>query len=549
MRKHWIQGTGAVLGLALMLSMLLANPLGLDNNQVWGTRRYLIFFAGIFLLTVSILYRENNMIGKTIHTSDKRFNLFVILLNALIFLVYIWFASDGLWKKFHNETNYYDLLASAFSHRQLSLDVQPDPALLAFKDESLYEPANRKDIPVLWDATLYEGKYYLYWGPAPALLFALVKLFYAKDLGDKILAIIFISGTLIFLTLTILELHKKYFNLVPNWAVLSAIAFAGLVNPMPFIMVEGRIYEAAIIAAQFFLIGGFYFLFSAFHLPKISKLFLAGLFFAFAVGSRTTLLFAVAFTALIFLFWTIKLQREKTFSFITAFVLPLVIGAIAYASYNYARFDSFTEFGYRYQLTSYNLYEKLDETFSLTYILPNVYKTVFNPLEQRVTFPHIFPTRWAGPAWLESNRGFYLLKAESITGILISSPFLLFAFLAGIQIDKKLFWITLSLAGSTLLLFFTLQAFFFTAMRYLLDMIPTFSLLAIIGFWNGFSLTQNKSFFRTIFIAASILLLMYTICISLLISLSGNLELFRIHNPELIKQMTWIFNSLFAPLP
>lgn len=539
MRKYWMQITGGSLGLIFVLSMLFANQLGLDNNQVWGMRRYVIFFAGIFLLIISIFYRENNFIGKMIETNEGKLKLSAIGLNIFIFLIYLWYASVGKWEFTYNETSYFDLLASAFRQGQTALQVQPDPALLTFTDESLYEPANREGIPVLWDATLYEGKYYLYWGPAPALVLTFVKFFYAGEIGDRFLTLFFISGTLIFLNLIIFDLRKTYFNHIPNWAVLFAIVFAGLVNPMPYILVEGRIYEAAIIAAQFFLITGFYFLFTVFNKPNLLRIFLAGLFFAFAVGSRTTLLFAVVFTALIFLFWVIKLQKEKLISFIIAFAFPLAMGAIAYAAYNYARFDSLTEFGYRYQLTSYNLYEKLDETFSLSYIPPNFYKLLFNPLERREAFPYIFPTRWDGPDWLESNRGFYLLKAEEITGLLISSPFLLFIFFAKTQSDKKNYWVNLSLVGSSILLFITLQAFFFTAMRYLLDLIPTLTLLAIIGFWNRFDLAKNKK----IFFIVSLILLSYTITLSLILSISGNLESFKILNPEFIRQMTAIFNN------
>jgi hypothetical protein len=541
MKQNWLRITSGMIGLLCVLGVIFANQLGLDNNQVWGLRRYLIFFAGLFLLIVSVLYLQDDFIQKIIFTAEGRLSVSAILLNIVIILIYLWYTSAGKWEITYNETSYYDLLASAFRHGQLALEIQPDPALLEFKDERLYEPSNREGIPVLWDATLYEGKYYLYWGPAPALPLAFIKLFYAQEIGDRFLALFFLSATLIFLTLILFDLYKNYFSHIPNWAVLFAIALVGLINPMVYILVEGRIYEASIAAAQFFLMGGFYFLFSAYHQPNTSKLFLAGLFFALAIGSRTTVLFAVASTSLVFLFWVITSHKEKIISYLIAFALPLIITGVAYASYNYARFESFTEFGYKYQLTSYNLYEKLDETFSPHYIVPNTYKTIFNPLEQRIAFPYFFPTRFVGPAWLETERGFYLLKAESITGLLISGPFLLFAFLAGIQKDKKIFWVNLSLIGSAFFLFITLLAFFFLAMRYLLDFIPTLTLLAIIGFWNAYSLVQNKFAF---FITSSILLT-FTIGISLIISISGNLETFKVLNLDFIRDATGFFNQLF----
>ncbi len=540
MPKNGLRTASGILGSALIFLMLFANQLGLDAFPTWGVRRSALLLAGVILLAGALLYREDNFIGKLLHTADGRLYASIAVLDVVIILIYLWFGSDGLWKTLPNETNYYDLQASAFIQGQLELDVEPDPALLAFTDESLYEPSNREGIPSLWDATLYNGKYYLYWGPAPALMLALVKPFYAPDLGDKFLTLLFLSGTLIFLTLTILGLWQSHFSHIPRWAVFAAVAFAGLVNPMPYVMVEGRIYEAAIVAAQFFLIGGFFFLMLAFDHTTLPRLVLAGLFFVFAVGSRTTLIPTVGVISLVVLIWAFQTQRQRAIQFILAFALPLAIGAVGYGWYNFARFGSVTEFGFRYQLTSYNLYQLMDQTFSVAYLPPNLYKTLFNPLETRTAFPHFFPTRWAGPAWLtDYHPKMYMTFTENITGIFIGSPFLLLALLADIRSKQDHKWTLLALAGGFAAAFLTLQAFFFVAMRYMLDAIPTLALLAVIGFWHGFDLFKQKR----IYIAATAFLWLYTIAISLLISFSGNLELFKIHNPELVQQMTWTFNT------
>lgn len=539
--RNWLRITGGLFGTTAILLMVFANQLGLESFPTWGVRRTAILLAGILLLAVSIFYQKDNFIGKTLHSADGRFYIALLALNAGIFLMYVWFGSDGLWKSMHNETNYYDLQANAFAQGQLELDVKPDPALLAFTDESFYQPENRTGIPVLWDATFYNGKYYLYWGPAPALILTPLKFFYQEDLGDKLLSLLFLTGTLFFLNLIILEMWRKYFRHISYWAVLAAVAFAGLVNPMPFVMVEGRIYEAAIIAAQFFLVGGFYFLLSAFHRPNTLQLVLSSLFFAFAVGSRTPLAPGIGLIAIVVLLWAFQAQRPRMVTLLTAFALPLAIAAVMYASYNYARFGSLTEFGFRYQLTSYNLYNDLDQTLSIAYAPPNLYKTLLNPLEQRESFPYIFPTRWSGPEWLTNyHPGFYLTFSESITGVLVSSPFFLFALLSLFKKRGDLHWILLALALGTLGFFIILQTYFFIAMRYLLDVIPTLTLLTIIGFWHGIDIFKNKK----LYISIASLFLMYTLAISLLISFSGNLELFNIHNPKLVQQWTWTFNSL-----
>ena len=532
-----------MIGTSLIFFTLFANQLGLDNNPAWGGKRYLFFFVGLFILAVSLFNRENNFIGQAFHTSAGRLYLSAGALSGFIIIVYIWFISIGLWTSWPNETSYYDLLASAFSHGQLAVDVQPDPALLIM--ENVYEPGNREGIPLLWDASLYKGKYYLYWGPAPALFLAIFKLFSEQAVGDKVITFVFVAGAFIFAALLILELWKKYFLETPCWAVLSAIAFAGLANPILYILIEARIYEAAIIAGQFFLIGGMYWLFAAFNRPSCLRLILAGAFLALAVGSRTTLTFSVAFLALMALIWAFKTQKEKFCPYILAFASPLVIGAVSYASYNYVRFDSFTEFGLTYQLTSYNLKESLGKTFSLSYIPPNLYKTLFNGLENRVEFPYIILSRWTGPDWLEGNYpNFYLLLAEAITGIFAASPFMVFAFLAGLNKDKTFRWILISLAGSAFLVFLTLQGFFFTTMRYLLDLTPTLSILAVTGFWQGLAQLKTRPAARWIFSAVAVALLLYTIGMAFTLPIIGHLEAYRVFNPALLEQITWRVNAL-----
>ncbi|MCB0119729.1 MAG: hypothetical protein KDD72_11920, partial [Anaerolineales bacterium] len=183
-----------------------------------------------------------------------------------------------------------------------------------------------------------------------------------------------------------------------------------------------------------------------------------------------------------------------------------------------------------------------NQTFAVEYITPNLYKTLLNPLEVRNSFPYIFPTRWAGPERLTNyHPKMYLTYTENTTGIFISSPFMLLALLVFIKPRRDLKWINLSLVMVFVVVFLTIQAFFFIAMRYMLDAIPTLALLTVIGFWHGYEVFGKSK----IYTAISILLLTYTIGLSLLISFSGNLELFRIHNLELVQQMTWAFNNLF----
>src|SRR5262245_9206169 len=96
-------------------------------------------------------------------TSRARGNTVTFLLFLCISLLYMYASavSPYSWK------NYYGTLGEGFlsGHTYLSVPVPPEVIALA----EPYNPRDRK-VPFLWDASLYQGHYYLYFGPTPALL-------------------------------------------------------------------------------------------------------------------------------------------------------------------------------------------------------------------------------------------------------------------------------------------------------------------------------------------------------------------------------------------
>jgi hypothetical protein len=544
MKRSWKAIAGMVIGIVIAGGAFITHLLNTGNTATWGIKSSILFLSGILIFILSLLYREENFLGSLFNSKLGRMYLSSAFIGGCIILIYIWIISIGTWTTWPATTNYYDLLATAFSHGQLSLETKPDPALLALDD--LYNPGNREGIPVLWDMAVYKGEYYLYWGPVPALLLAIAKPFYSTPVTDNILTFIFMAGLLAFQILLILELWKNYFQETPGWIILLSISFIGLINPILYALVEPRIYEAAVASGQLFFIGGLFWLFTAFRKPSLTNLALAGIFLTFAVGSRTTLLFPIAFLVCIALIWAIKSYPAKAVAFMIALALPLALGAISYGWYNYQRFDSLTEFGLGYQLTQTDIHETLDETFSLAYIPPNLFKLLINPFEYNKSFPFIKATPWGGPAWFENyNPEIYDYFAEDITGILVGSPFLVFALLAATCKQKNIRWITASLAGASLLIFFTLVLFFYLTMRYLLDLLPVLSLLACIGFWQGFHLFQSRRTAKYLFAITGSGLWAYTIIVSFILCYSSNLHRIRIYNLELIQNITWMFTHIF----
>lgn len=168
---------------------------------------------------------------------------------------------------------------------------------------------------------------------------------------------------------------------------------------------------------------------------------LAGLFFALAFGNRTEVLL----TAPIFFYLLSRKAVPEGDSFALKFelnveriarfsIVPFMIG-VGTLIYNYVRFDSMFDFGYA------RIPGVLDEPwynhgiFSVWYIPRQAWEMLFKPWEFRDVFPYILPNPFS-------------------TSILLSSPFLLFAFRTAGQ-DKALKYCAWLAIGMMTLLLWT----------------------------------------------------------------------------------------------
>ena len=196
------------LGIGMIVVAAFAFQLGLDNNPEWGPRRlqiaalgtFVIFWGSFYWLSQSISRIVCGLAGKLAFLNRKiegngiadwrfvhgirqssfvqtlarhRTNIFLVLLAFLALWSYLWILTAGRLEEWPSGKNYYNLLAQAFQNGQLHLLLEPSAELLAL--ENPYDYHNRENVPHLWDASLYQGKYYLYWGPVPALIGAQYK--------------------------------------------------------------------------------------------------------------------------------------------------------------------------------------------------------------------------------------------------------------------------------------------------------------------------------------------------------------------------------------
>ena len=129
-----------------------------------------------------------------------------------------------------------------FKRGQLYLQEKPNAALLALNDPYNYQA--RKGIDFPWDASLYDGRYYLYWGPLPALLLTVFDDKFISKIGDHHLTFVFTAGLFIYIFVFSLVVWRHHFPKSPTWMFLLPIITMGLALPFTWILSTPRIYEA-----------------------------------------------------------------------------------------------------------------------------------------------------------------------------------------------------------------------------------------------------------------------------------------------------------------
>ncbi|MBK9779564.1 MAG: hypothetical protein IPP55_05890 [Anaerolineales bacterium] len=507
-------------GLVSVCFAIFAHTLGMDPTPDWGRSRLFLFLLGMALIiTALVLFKQ-----RTSFTSAETTKTVVLFAHlwAFIFIIYTWYITFGTFTEWRASTHYYSLLADAFGKGQLHVDVEPGAALLAAADpyNSEGRPAFDDDV---WDLSLYKGKLYLYWGPVPAVLMTPVQLVLKTRLADMYPVFFFLCGLLIFNSLIIVKIWRKFFTDIPAWNIIISIFVVGLVLPIPWSLSIPDVYEAAIGAGQFFLIGGIYFIILAFE-NEVKKryLFLAGLFLACSVGSRAInvipILFLIALTA----FWFWKDQPKNWMTFAAALLTPLAAGALLLGAYNWARFDSPLEFGLRYQITIYNLNRDMPLAFQADYLPYNIGAYILQPFDFITSFPFIRPIGYS--AMLQS-RGITepkLYAAGNVTGILAFAPFLVLAILPFLKKSASSPFsaqpLTIYLLGGSFLISFTsLLLYYYGQMRFLVDVISQITLLAIFGYW----LILRRSHYKKTMLHFSNFLILVTLIASLLLAVTS----------------------------
>ncbi len=428
-----------------------------------------------------------------------------IILLALLALVYFSLATVFTYH-FITYKGYYGYLADAFMHRQTSLLVKPNPKLFTLTD--VYDPV--QSFPYrLHDASFYKGKYYLYWGPVPAL----TRIVFANkpQEGFFVFLYTFISSAAAYLILK--RIKNTYFTKLSSVYLiigLCFIAFNSIVItflPRAGVYPYNGVYYESIAAAQgFFLIGLYYFL-DFFLKRKRHDVLIANIFFSLSIGSRISYLLPVAafivYQLYVFLYDRPRLKSrsaniftELKFSLprlvnLLVTLSPIIIAGIALASYNHIRFGSFTETGISYQLAAIDLRKFL---LSSVLFLPNNIK---NYLLGIPMFVPKFP-------FLSVDLTKYSSIEDVVFSVFIISPICVFVFYTA-RMTGRIMNILVLLIISLLFLFLPVATFQTSVIRYMFDFIYMLSIISIIVFFDIITRLKDRQMLKILFLIYALL--------------------------------------------
>jgi hypothetical protein len=309
---------------------------------------------------------------------------------------YIWTANTSANPIHFGDTqgDRYNALSDGLIHGRASLLTPPDPGLLALKDP--YDPVANQNYRLagVHDLSLYHGRFYLYWGPTPAVtLFIPFRVLGVGKLPEALAAVIYAFAGLIFSLLLFRFLIRRYLPDTPFWMQFAGLVMLAVGNTAPFILRRPGVYEVAIAAGYCFMFAGLYFLLTGAlrDRPSLVRLALGSAAFGLAIGARPPQLI-VAFSTVAVLVYLIRAGkaplRSDKLRLAAAVLGPLAVAGVLLLIYNYVRFDSFTEFGQRYQLAGVEVAKR--KMFDPAYIPPGLYYFLLAPVRWAFAFPYAF---------------------------------------------------------------------------------------------------------------------------------------------------------------
>lgn len=592
---------GATLAGCLAVTLAVtAAALGIDKDAEWGPRRQAVLLLGLILLVVAqwssiergvghLGYRlSRTRIGRSTarlvrsiqgaksggHIDEpappisaqpkwvvggrplNRWQRAAILTTVLLVgLIYVWFSSVGYWTTWPKGTSYHDLLAQGFLHGRTSLLVEPDPRLLELDDP--YSMEARGDIPILWDVSYFKGRYFLYWGPAPAAILMVPKVLLDIEISDSVVTFAATSMIMAASTLILLSLWNRFFAAqLPFWLLPAGAFLVGLGPPLLWSLGNSNVYEAAVSSGMAALLAAIGVAIPLLASEPMSpgRLFMTGLFLGMAVASRLSLGPATLLLLGVLVGQLVRRRRSwRSFALDTASLLsPIVITGLLLGWYNLDRFGSLLEMGFRYQLTGRP--GTPQDLFDARYLIPNTYNYMLRQFRTLSVFPFVKPIQGVESVpFLPVNFHPAMYTTQSVSGSIVAFPATLWAFITGwwvvcgaacqwagleaTETGRRLRTLAITLVALAVVAFLPTGAYHWSANRFQMDFMPLVTILSVAGAWLTIG-RQRTGFSRFLLRGVGATSFLVSIVLAGLLAISADAFRFEKLNPELFEWIT-----------
>ena len=300
-----------------------------------------------------------------------------------------------------NEAAQYGALAHSLLNGRLDLMKDPPASLTSLENPYDYTARMQNAPDALWDVAYYNGRYYVYFGIVPCLLFQLPfeALTGIQDLPPSLPMILLAWMYIAAVFGLVKQILRRWFPRASAAAYLLAATGAAGGSQIWYLLHRPSVYEYAILCGAVFVVWALWQWMLAANTPpeKAGRirfhLALGSLCMALVAGCRPQMvLFAVLALPI---FWPryIKEKRLRTkqgMAECAAFLLPVVLVAAGLMWYNAARFGSSFDFGANYNLTSNDMTRR---GFAVGRIAPAVLSFLFGIPGVQTVFPYITGTR------------------------------------------------------------------------------------------------------------------------------------------------------------
>jgi hypothetical protein len=387
------------------LEISLSGAKNTGVSQIAINRQIPLYFSGLRLFVVTlllfavILFVYKPLRAKTAYllfeyrfdpASRKQKVVYALSVAALILFSWICTYTSAVEDK-PQVQQYNKYLVDALVAGRTNLEAgNPEKILKAERPYDLKwmeENGYKRDVDWMSDWIYYKGKFYCYFGVVPALLLYVP---YNVITGD------YLSnhcGIFIFAVISIILLARlwKFFvkKYMPNalfiFYLLSFITLffvSGWFCPLRFT----RFYSIVAAGGFMFVIAGILLLLESVEQekPDRSKLFLACVCLALAVGCRPNLL-------LVSLIVPLVLWRHRLWKYLPLVAIPYIATAIPMCVYNYVRFGSIFDLGFNYNMTNINAiaYAALNPIGKIINMINTSLSYLFVPNRYTIFFPYV----------------------------------------------------------------------------------------------------------------------------------------------------------------